>query len=93
VNFTDLQWVIKPAVEAKGEVAAQAAVAIKYGSFMDNIFQFVIIALSVFVAIKFMNKIVALRDIEHLQKITNIASKATDRVAGAAGLSDDKKKA
>ena len=30
VNFTDLQWVIKPAVEAKGEVAAQAAVAIKY---------------------------------------------------------------
>lgn len=93
VNFTDLQWVIKPAVEAKGEVAAQAAVAIKYGSFMDNIFQFVIIALSVFVAIKFMNKIVALRDIEHLQKITNIASKATDRVAGATGLSDDKKKA
>jgi large conductance mechanosensitive channel len=93
VNFTDLQWVIKPAVEAKGEVAAQAAVAIKYGSFMDNIFQFVIIALSVFVAIKFMNKIVALRDLEHLQKITNIASKATDRVAGATGLSDDKKKA
>jgi large conductance mechanosensitive channel len=93
VNFTDLQWVIKPAVEAKGEVAAQSAVAIKYGSFMDNIFQFVIIALSVFVAIKFMNKIVALRDLEHLQKITNIASKATDRVAGATGLSDDKKKA
>ena len=60
---------------------------------MDNIFQFIIIALSVFVAIKFMNKIVALRDIEHLQKITNIASKATDRVAGATGLSDDKKKA
>jgi large conductance mechanosensitive channel len=91
VNFTDLQWVIKPAVEAKGEVAAQAAVAIKYGSFMDNIFQFVIIALSVFVAIKFLNKLATLRDLDELKKISEIANKATDRVAGAAGLTDARK--
>ena len=93
VNFTDLQWVIKPAVAANGDVAAQAAVAIKYGSFMDNVFQFLIIALSVFVAIKFMNKLASLRDLEELRKLTSIASKATDRVAGVAGLSDDKPKA
>ena len=93
VNFTDLQWVIKPAVAANGDVAAQAAVAIMYGSFMDNGCQFLIIARSVCVALKFMTKLASLRDLEELRKLTSIASKATDRVAGVAGLSDDKPKA
>lgn len=91
VNFTELQWVIRPAIEAKEGVAAQAAVAIKYGAFIDTVIQFLIIALSVFVAIKFLNKLTSLRDLEDLKKLSEIATKATDRVAGATGLTDAKK--
>lgn len=91
VNFNELQWIIKPAVEAKDGVAAQAAVAIRYGSFLDTVVQFVIIAFSVFVAIKFMNKLSSLRDLQELKKLTELANKATDRVAGATGLADGKK--
>ena len=90
VNFNELQWVIRPAVEAKEGVAAQAAVAIRYGAFIDTVFQFLIIALSVFVAIKFLNKLSSLRDLQELKKISEIATKATDRVAGAAGLNEKK---
>ena len=91
VNFNELQWIIRPAVEAKDGVAAQAAVAIKYGAFIDTVIQFLIIAFSVFVAIKFLNKLTSLRDLEELKKLSDIATKATDRVAGATGLGDGKK--
>lgn len=82
VNFTDLAWVIRPAVAAHDEVVAQAAVAIKYGAFIDTVVQFVIIALSVFVAIKFLNKLSSLRDLSELK---NLASRAS-----ALGLGDKK---
>lgn len=72
VNFNELQWVIRPAVEAKDGVVAQAAVAIRYGAFIDTIIQFLIIAFSVFVAIKFLNKIAALRNIEDLKKLSGM---------------------
>ena len=91
VNFNELQWVLRPAVEAKEGVAAQAAVAISYGAFLDTVIQFVIIAFSVFVAIKFLNKLTSLRDLEELKRLSEFANKATDRVAGATGLSDTKK--
>ena len=91
VNFNELQWVIRPAIEAQDGLAAQAAVAIRYGAFLDTIIQFLIIAFSVFVAIKFLNKLTSLRDLEELKKLSNIATKATDRVAGATGLGDGKK--
>lgn len=91
VNFNELQWVIRPAVEAKDGVAAQAAVAIRYGAFIDTIIQFLIIAFSVFVAIKFLNKLAALRDLDELKKISQLANKAADRVADTAGITDGKK--
>ncbi|MFM9143947.1 MAG: large conductance mechanosensitive channel protein MscL [Phycisphaerales bacterium] len=91
VNFNELQWVIRPAVEAKDGVVAQAAVAIRYGAFVDTIIQFLIIAFSVFVAIKFLNKLAALRDLDELKKISQLANKAADRVADTAGLADPKK--
>jgi large conductance mechanosensitive channel len=91
VNFNELQWVIRPAVEAKDGVVAQAAVAIRYGAFIDTIIQFLIIAFSVFVAIKFLNKLAALRDLDELKKISQLANKAADRVADTARLTDGKK--
>ena len=74
VNFNELQWVIRPAIEAKDGVAAQAAVAIRYGAFLDTIIQFLIIAFSVFVAIKFLNKLANLRNLEELKKLSGMKS-------------------
>ena len=93
VNFNELQWVIRKGVPAHDGVAEQAAVAIRYGAFLDNVVQFLIIAFSVFIAIKFINKLSNLRDLEDLKKLSALANKATDRVAGATGLSGNEPKA
>lgn len=50
VDFSDLQLVVK---EAEGEAAA---VAIKYGSFIMTVLDFVIIAFAIFMVIKGLNR-------------------------------------
>ena len=49
VNFNDLAIVLQ---EARGETAA---VAVKYGAFLQTILDFVIVAFAIFIAIKAMN--------------------------------------
>ena len=49
VNFADLKYVITPATEEVAEVA------IKYGAFVQNIIDFLLIAIVVFVMVKFIN--------------------------------------
>lgn len=49
VNFTDLKFVIKEAVENK------AAVTLNYGNFIQVIFDFMIVGFAVFMVIKAMN--------------------------------------
>lgn len=49
VNFADLKIVL---VEAQGEAAE---VAFRYGAFLQNVFNFLIIAFSIFLMIKIMN--------------------------------------
>ena len=49
VDFTDLEVVLK---EAQGETAA---VTLKYGAFIQTVFDFVIVAFAIFMAIKAMN--------------------------------------
>ena len=51
VNFTDLAITLKA---AQGEVPA---VVLKYGTFLQTVFDFVIVALAIFLAIKAMNKL------------------------------------
>jgi len=51
INFTDLKYVITPATEEVAEVA------IKYGSFIQNIVDFLLIAAVVFAMVKFINKL------------------------------------
>lgn len=51
VDFTDLSLVIK---EAQGDVAE---VAIRYGLFIQNVLDFVIIAFAIFMVIKAMNNL------------------------------------
>jgi len=56
VNFADLKWVIKDAVTENGEVIQEAA-TLNYGMFIQNVVDFFLIALSIFLIIKFMMKI------------------------------------
>lgn len=55
VNFKDLKWVMKPAqvVDSK-EIAA---VTLNYGNFLQTMFDFLIIAFSIFLFIKLLNKL------------------------------------
>ncbi|MDY2641290.1 MAG: large-conductance mechanosensitive channel protein MscL [Mediterranea sp.] len=63
VNFTDLKWVMKDAVaEVKDEAgnvitAAQDAVTLNYGNFLQVTFDFLIIAFSIFLMIKLLTKL------------------------------------
>ena len=51
INFTDLKYVISPAVvENNEEIVAEAA--IKYGMFIQSVVDFLIIAFSMFIVIK-----------------------------------------
>ena len=51
VDFKDLAYVLQPAKEGV------EAVAIRYGSFIQTILDFMIVAAAIFVAIKMMNKL------------------------------------
>ncbi|KOC87413.1 large-conductance mechanosensitive channel protein MscL [Winslowiella iniecta] len=50
VDFKQFEWVLKPAV---GETPA---VVMQYGVFIQTVFDFVIVAFAIFMAIKLMNK-------------------------------------
>ena len=58
VDFKDLSYVIQPAKDGL------EAVAIRYGSFIQTILDFMIVALAIFVAIKIMNKLQKAKDDE-----------------------------
>lgn len=51
VNFSDLKYVISPAVVVDG-VETVAEAAIKYGAFIQSVVDFLIIAFSMFIVIK-----------------------------------------
>ena len=51
VDFTNLKYVITPATEETAEVA------VRYGVFMQNVVDFLLIAVVVFMMVKFINKL------------------------------------
>lgn len=66
VKFTDLKMELVPAEKVintvtKVESVVKEAVTINYGNFIQMVFEFLIIALSIFMMIKIMNKATALR--------------------------------
>jgi large conductance mechanosensitive channel len=63
VDFKNLQIVLKEAsLSAAGEELP--VVAIRYGAFLNTLIEFLIVALSVFVVIKFMNRLLRKREAE-----------------------------
>ena len=61
VDFKDLGVVIQKGVEATETTPAVAEVVWKYGAFIQQVIDFLIIAISVFVMIKIINKLSNLR--------------------------------
>ncbi|MCF0200511.1 MAG: large-conductance mechanosensitive channel protein MscL [Bacteroidales bacterium] len=58
LNFTDWKWVIREAV-MNGEEVVKPALTINYGNFLQVIFDFIIIAFSIFMVIRGINKMKA----------------------------------
>lgn len=56
VNFSTLKWVMSPAeVNAAGEVVKEEA-AILYGSFVQNVIDFLLVAICIFTFVKLISK-------------------------------------
>ncbi|MFN7115855.1 MAG: large-conductance mechanosensitive channel protein MscL [Saprospiraceae bacterium] len=58
VNFSELQYVLKPAVLNADGTVAEAAVAIRYGIFIQRIIDFLIIAFAIFMIIRGYNRMI-----------------------------------
>ena len=64
VPFKQLEWVIQEGQPAAEGQEAIPAVAIRYGLFVNTVLEFLIIAFSVFMVVKVMNRIIRQRDAE-----------------------------
>jgi large conductance mechanosensitive channel len=58
VDFKQFKWILKP---AEGDIPA---VVMEYGNFIQTIFDFVIVAFAIFLAIKVMNKMYKKKEVE-----------------------------
>ncbi len=58
VDFKQFKWVLKP---AEGDIPA---VVMEYGNFIQTVFDFVIVAFAIFMAIKVMNKLYQKKEVE-----------------------------
>lgn len=57
VDFSEKKLIIKDAVAAVGEQAAEAEIAINYGNFINIVIQFLIVAFCIFCVIKGLNSL------------------------------------
>ncbi|GLR07900.1 large conductance mechanosensitive channel protein MscL [Mixta theicola] len=58
IDFKQFKWVLKP---AQGETPP---VVMEYGIFLQNIFDFIIVAFAIFIAIKLINKLHRKKEVE-----------------------------
>ena len=58
VDFKQFSWILKPAD------GSTPAVVMEYGMFLQTVFDFVIVAFSIFIAIKLMNKLHKKKEVE-----------------------------
>lgn len=58
VDFKQFKWVLKP---AEGDIPA---VVMEYGNFIQTVFDFIIVAFAIFIAIKVINKLYKKKEVE-----------------------------
>lgn len=56
-NFKELMWVLSPAVLGADGKVMEEMVAIKYGAFFHAVMDFIIIAFSIFLVVKLINRL------------------------------------
>ena len=64
VNFKDLKWVMKDEVLGADGAVEQAAVSLNYGNFLQQTFDFLIIAFSIFLFISLIKKVTEKKKVE-----------------------------
>ena len=57
IDFSNLVVTLKAAVPATADTAAQAAVTLNYGKFIQSVIDFVIIAFAIFMVVKAINRL------------------------------------
>ena len=67
-DFTELRWVLVPEVLNEANEVVSAGISINYGAFLQNIIDFLIVALAIFCVIKAINKLSDLRKKEEAEK-------------------------
>ncbi len=61
VDFTDLKFVMKAAQPATDGAKEVAEVAVRYGAFISTAIDFLIVAFTIFIVVKVMNRMIAAR--------------------------------
>lgn len=95
-DLASLKWVLKPAVEANEELGIEAVseVAVTYGTFLQNTIDFLVIALTIFVALKVYMKLKeALRNREKAaaeKRAAELAEKKKAEEAAAAAAEQER---
>jgi len=57
VKFTNLKWVLKEALMNNDGTVAKEAISLNYGNFIQSTVDFLVIAWSIFIMIKILNKV------------------------------------
>lgn len=83
INVTDWKWVIKEAVVENGKVISDAT-TLTYGNFIQTIIEFLIIALSVFVALRavmrLQKRLDALKKEKAEEQLPEVPAETTDDI-------------
>ena len=64
VDFNDLKLILQERVLGPDGVETIAEVSIRYGMFLNTVIEFLIVAFSVFCVVKFMNRLIAKREVQ-----------------------------
>jgi large conductance mechanosensitive channel len=57
VNFTGWKWILRPAVLAENGEVIKQAVTMNIGVFIQNVFDFLVISLAVFIMVKMIGRL------------------------------------
>lgn len=79
-DFTDLSIVLrKPIVDATGKTVSEG-ILLKYGSFLQNVIDFLIIALVIFMMLKVINKLAQLRKKAEIEEAVEEKGPTTEEI-------------
>lgn len=79
-DFTDLSVVLRePVVDAAGKTVSEG-ILLKYGSFLQNVIDFLIIALVIFMMLKVINKLTQLRKKEEVEEVVEDKGPTTEEL-------------